>query len=354
MKRVLVENIQDGDVLARDVFSSVGVVLMSEGTILKKEYGRRLADLHILDVYVKDDEDVTQVPMESTEEELKRQCGDTVRETIKRYTYSANDELKEIIHVADNIMTDIMSKPEIMYDVSRVREKSNALYLHSMNVAAISTLIGLRSQLPQARVKEMAVGALLHDIGFTAIPASLKDVDLESCDEKTKKEIMRHVIYGYTEVEKRSWLSKTAKDIVLQHHERVDGTGYPFHMNGDHLSTEVKIVAVCDQFDSMIYGNMMPRLKVNDAMDYVMSQAGVLFDFTIVQLFMESVAAYPVGSIVKTNEGDTAVVIRQNYKFPTRPQIRLISNARGEKYKSVQERDLIKCLTLFITDTLDQ
>ncbi len=97
----------------------------------------------------------------------------------------------------------------------------------------------------------------------------------------------------------------------------------------------------------------MQRYKVKDAMEYIMSQAGVQFDFSLVQLFMESVAAYPIGITVITNEGDTAVVVRQNFKFPTRPVIRLLANAQGVPYGENEERDLTKCLTLFITDSVE-
>ena len=97
----------------------------------------------------------------------------------------------------------------------------------------------------------------------------------------------------------------------------------------------------------------MRRYKVRDAMEYLLSQAGVKFDFDLVQLFMESVAAYPIGITVTTNERDTAVVVRQNYKFPTRPVIRLVKNAEGLLYQENEERDLTKCLTLFIVDSVE-
>lgn len=143
------------------------------------------------------------------------------------------------------------------------------------------------------------------------------------------------------------------KDIVLQHHERLDGSGYPFHMEGKHLKQEVRIVSLCDQFDNMVYGNLMPRFKVRQAIEYIMSQAGTKFDFTLVQLFIESVAAYPIGTTVVTNEGDSAVVLRQNHKFPTRPVIRLLKNSEGIEYEAFEERDLTKNLTLFIVDSVE-
>ncbi|MGN1084670.1 MAG: HD-GYP domain-containing protein [Lachnospiraceae bacterium] len=353
MRRISIEAIKDGDVLARDVFSSSGVVLMSGGTKLKREYISRLSELHIESIFIYEETEKEGSEEKITEEEIRRQCGETVRSTIQKYTYADRDELKEIVKVADEIMSDILSQPDIMYNVSCVREKSDELYLHSVNVAAISTLIALRAKLPKSKAKEIAIGGLLHDIGYTTVTVDTSGLILEECEEKVRKEVMRHVIYGYTDVEKKDWLSKTVKDIVLQHHERLDGSGYPFHMKGEHLRQEVRIVSLCDQFDNMVYGKLMPRYKVREAMDYIMSQAGVKFDFALVQLFMESVAAYPVGTTVITNEGDFAVVVRQNYKFPTRPVIRLLKNAEGTPYDSAEERDLTKNLTLFIVDSVE-
>ncbi len=353
MRKILVESIKDGDILARDLFSSSGVVLMSEGTKLKKDYVPRLLELGVGQVYIAEKGSGEKNSGSVIEDEVKAQCGEMVRNTIEKYTYAATDELKEMVKVADEIITDILNEPEIMYNVSCVREKSDALYQHSVNVAAISTLIALRAKLPKEKVKEITIGALLHDIGYTTITADIDGLDINNCDDKIRKEVMYHVVYGYTDVEKKDWVSKTVKDIILHHHERMDGTGYPFHKKGKQLRQEVRIVSLCDQFDSMIYGNLMPRYKVRDAMDYIMSQAGVKFDFSLVQLFMESVAAYPIGITVITNEGDTAVVIRQNFKFPTRPVIRLLANAEGVPYTEYEERDLTKCLTLFITDSVE-
>ena len=355
MRRISIKDVKDGDILAKDLFSSSGVVLMSEGTRLKQEYIVRLLELGVKQVWIVDNgkKEDTSLSNSLVEEEIKEQCGEMVRNTIEKYTYTANDELKEIVKVADEIIEEVLNEPKVMYSVSCVREKSNALYQHSVNVAALSTLIALRAKLPRNKVKEVTVGALLHDIGYTTISTDVSNLYLETCEEKVRKEVMYHVVYGYTDVEKKDWVSNTVRDIVLYHHERLDGSGYPLHIKGKQIRQEVRIVALCDQFDSMIYGNLMPRYKVREAMDYLMSQAGVKFDFSLVQLFMESVAAYPIGITVVTNEGDTAVVVGQNFKFPTRPIIRLLKNVKGEAYEGNEERDLTKCLTLAIADSVE-
>jgi len=149
-----------------------------------------------------------------------------------------------------------------------------------------------------------------------------------------------------------TWLSSTSKDIILNHHERMDGSGYPFHLKGDKIRIGSRIVAICDEFDSRVYGNLVPKMKVHDAIDFIVSQAESKFDLEVVRAFVASVAAYPIGALVITNENEIGIVLRQNPKCPTRPVIRIIQDANGRKPTEWIEKDLTKELTLFIKDTI--
>lgn len=356
MKRISVDAIKDGYILAKDVISAANVVLMIQGTVLKEEYIQRLKDLHISYIYVNESEMIeegTSLVEPIIEEVIQKQCQEIVKDTMQRYSYSAHEKLQEIVKIAEEIMVDVLSQPEVMYNISCVRTKSESLYSHSLNVSALSVLLAMCANLPKKKIKDVAIAGLLHDIGFNSMDPKWQKVIYENCTDEEKKEIKRHVIQGFSEVENQNWLSKAVKEVILQHHERLDGSGYPFHMTGDRLRMEVKIVSLCDEFDHMVYGHMTKRYKVHEAMDFLLSQAGVQFDFDLVQMFMESVAAYPVGTIVRTNSQEVGVVVRQNYKFPTRPVIRILEDENGCKCTEWIEKDLTKCLTLFIIDTLE-
>jgi hypothetical protein len=93
-------------------------------------------------------------------------------------------------------------------------------------------------------------------------------------------------------------------------------------------------------------------MKVHDAIDFIVSQAGSKFDLNVVKVFVASVAAYPIGALVITNQDEIGIVLRQNPKCPTRPVIRIIQDANGNKPLEWIEKDLTKELTLFITDTI--
>lgn len=352
MRIISVDSVKGNEVLAKDILNESSSILMKAGTVMKKEYIKRLKELNIDFIYVEDDIAQGVNLTQSLELQIKEQCQETVREILTKYTYHTEKELEEIITVADEIIYDIMQEPEVIYNLSSIRSKSDSTYSHSLNVCALAVILALKMKLSIKKTREIAIGCLLHDIGFTYITMDYGDLILEECNDRIQKEIKKHVIYGYSAVEKLKWLTSASKDIILSHHERLDGSGYPFRLTEEKIKTGSKIAAVCDEFDSRVYGNLMKKMKVHDAIDYIVSQAGIKFDLEVVRVFVASVAAYPIGALVITNQNEIGIVLRQNPKCPTRPVIRIIQDARGNRLTEWIERDLTKELTLFITDTI--
>lgn len=353
MRKLTLNAVKGKETLAQDIISSSGIILMSKGSILKKEYIARLYDLGIESLYI-EDELAKGINIDEVQEvQIKMQCENTVRKTLEKFTYAGNAELEKLTKVAEEIILDILEGPEVMFNISGVRQKSESTYSHSMNVCAMAVLIGIKMKLPKAKIRDIAVGSLLHDIGYNYISVDFSNIPLSDLKPEEIKEIKKHVIYGYSAVENEGWLSAVAKDIILSHHEYIDGTGYPFHLEGDRIKMGSKIVAVCDEFDRRVYGSYTRKMKVHEVIDYIMSQSGIKFDFKVVKMFHESVAAYPNGTTVITNEGELGIVLRQNQKCPTRPVIRIYKDKYGIDYTDWYEKDLTEDLTLFIEDTVE-
>lgn len=352
MRIISIDSVKGSELLAKDILNNSNSILMAAGTTVKKEYVNRLKGLGVEFIYVEDEFAQGVDLTESLELQIKEQCQEAVRDILLKYSYHNDTELEDIKTVADDIIYDVMTKPEVMYNLSSIRSKNENTYSHSLNVCALSVIIAVKLKIPKAKIREIAVGCLLHDVGFIYISMDYSNILIDKCPPKDLKEIKKHVIHGYSAVEKVDWLSPVSKDIILSHHERVDGTGYPFKLSGDKIKIGTKIAAVCDEFDSRVYGNMVEKMKVHDAIDYIVSQAGVKFDFNVVKAFVASVAAYPTGALVITNQEEIGIVLRQNPKCPTRPVIRIIKNKEGKKPSEWTEKDLTKELTLFITDTI--
>lgn len=352
LRIISLDTIKGNEMLAKDIINKDNVILISAGSVIKKEYVKRLKDLGISYIYAEDELSKGVNLTNSLEFQIKEQCLASVKDILIKYSYYDSFKLEEIKLIADDIIQDIMSEPKMIYNLSSIREKSESTYSHSLNVCALGVMLAFKLRLPKQKIKDIAVGCLLHDIGLTYLTIDYKNIELSEFSDSDKNEIMKHTIYGYSAVEKMKWLSSSAKEIILAHHERIDGSGYPFHRKEDHIKIGAKIAAVCDEFDSKVYGNLTKKMRVHEVIDYIVSQAGVLFDFSVVRAFVNSVAAYPTGTLVMTNTEEMAIVLRQNPQYPTRPVIRVIKDKDGNQLIDWLEKDLTKELTLFITDTI--
>lgn len=353
MRKISVDAIKGNEKLAKSIYLDSDVVLISEGTIIRESYIPKFKDLKIRYIYVEDEISQGIKDEEITEDQIKEQCQDIVQNTIKRYAYSGNTEFQVLEDVAKEIIDDMVRQPEVMFNISGVRQKSEQIYAHSLNVCALSVLLALRMGLSKKQVDAIAVGSMLHDIGYCNVPVEIKNTNYKEYTHKDIKAMKMHVIHGYTIIEHEKWLKQSSKDIILYHHERIDGSGYPIKITGEKMNIGVKIVAICDEFDNLIYGNFTEAMKVHEAMEAIVAMGGQKFDMEVVKLFNESVAAYPIGTIVKTSDNEIGIVLRQNNKCPTRPVIRILEDKNGESITEWIERDLTSELTLFIKDTLE-
>lgn len=353
MRRIKTEKIKGREILAKDVYSTSGVVLISEGTILKKEYVEKLLELKIMDVFVEDEISKDIHVQDITEEKISEQCTEKLKNTMERFSYATGEELRELSNVATEVMEGVLLQDEVIYSISNVRNYSQSLYEHSLSVAALAILIAVRAGYSQRETKEIAMGALLHDIGFTNVKEKYQGEILSEQEEKVQKEIKRHVVYGYIEVEQQNWISSVSREIILYHHERLDRSGYPFHMAGDKLKPQVRLVSICDAFDNMVYGNLEPRKKVHEAIDEIMKNSGTKYDAELVKIFVRSVATYPTGALVQLSDGRNGMVLRQNAENPTRPVIRMVEQNKDGEWIRKEDKDLAEELALFIVDTIE-
>lgn len=353
MRKISVSEITGNEILAKDIYTNLDTVLMCAGTPLRREYAKRLQNLDIEYIFVEDEISEGIEESEIIELQIKNQCQEAVKDTLERYSYCGTTELEKLRAVAEEIINELLKQPEVMYNIEGIRRKSEMVYSHSLNVCALSVFIGLRMNLTRKQLMDMATGALLHDIGYNYIDTEVTCKDYKKLTEKDLQKDRMHVVEGYSAMEEEKWLSENSKKIILSHHERLDGSGYPFHLTDKKIGIEEKIVAVCDSFDRKVYGMRTEKQKVYEVIEYIVGMGGKKFDKKVVEVFNNSVAAYPNGTMVITNEGETGIVLRQNKNFPTRPVIRMIKDSKGKQYNGWIEKDLEKELTLFVKDTIE-
>jgi HD-GYP domain-containing protein (c-di-GMP phosphodiesterase class II) len=151
------------------------------------------------------------------------------------------------------------------------------------------------------------LGCLLHDIGLRYITTNYIDWDGE--DPLEDFEFKKHTLLGYSALDEERWIPDISRKMVLFHHERLDGSGFPMRRKNKEI--EIRIIQVCDAFDSAISGIECQRISIQKALANIKSEAGEKFDPEVVNALLSIIAYYPVGTTVKLDNQMEAVVVSQ-------------------------------------------
>ncbi len=392
MKLVTVEDLREGDIIASDVLLEDYTVVLSKGTVIKTQYIDKLRELEVFTVYIEEQQEKEEIKTQSkppvaakkTEDippatstssstvktptpqnppqkkekklsmekvtilrdDVEEQVKNKIKDILEMHIYQQTEGLQKIAETAQNIITDILEEEEVVEKVYDVRERSADIYEHSLQVCTIATLIALKLGMNKKQVYDISVGSLIHDLGLRYLVVRYEDQDINLLPAKDQEEYKKHPIYAYTAVKNETWLSDNAKDIVLNHHERKDKSGYP--LGTDLVSRMTQIVGVCDEFDELISGVGKARVRVHEAINNIRNYSGIWYDSDIVSAFLQLIAVYPVGSRVKTNKGELGIVMRQNPHFPERPVLRIIEDKYGQAIHMEIIVDLIKDTSVVI------
>jgi HD-GYP domain-containing protein (c-di-GMP phosphodiesterase class II) len=340
MKTIAVSELTGGEYLAKPVKLDDNQTLFYEGTCLYMKHIEALVSADIKEVVIFEPTVLSPKEKKVLREQLKADCSRKMRNVMEQYVTYDNG-IKEISETANEIVEDMFSREEVVDRVYDIRERNADLYDHSVMVASLSILTALKMNLSQWEVYDIGVGSLLHDMGLRYLSTPYQDVDVEKeFDPESLFEYRKHTLYGFSSVEKETWMSNESKKIVLFHHERLDRSGFPFkHIV---MPIGVRIVAIADAFDDILCGIGVKRGNVRQALEYIRNGRDILFEGRIVDYFLEFIAAYPVGTTVVTNKGDEAIVIEQNEHFTDRPKIKLIKDRTGKSYDDDKMIDLLE------------
>lgn len=399
MKLVTVEDLREGDVIANDVLLEDYTVVLSKGTVIKTPYIDKLREMGIFTVYVEELQEESQapaakpasqrtpvskpaaqkpapqaakpkapaaqeqkpaesapkvkIPMEKVtilRDDVEEQVKNKIKDILELHVYQQTEGLEKIAETAQNIITDILEEDEVVEKVYDVKERSADIYEHSLQVCTIATLIALKLGMTKKQVYDISVASLIHDLGLRYLVVRYEDQDINLLPAKEQEEYKKHPIYAYTAIKNETWLSDNAKEIVLNHHERKDKTGYP--LGTDLVSRMTQIVGVCDEFDELICGIGKARVRVHEAINNIRNYSGIWYDADIVSAFLQLIAVYPFGSKVRTNRGEVGIVMRQNPHFPERPVLRIVQDKYGQAIHTELIVDLIKDTSVVIQEVI--
>jgi len=350
MKIVSVNELKGNEIAAQDILTSDYQMILPAGFQIKVKYIDKLRSLGIAKVYIKD-ESSQQEEISILKEDVEVSMKEKVKEVLEKHTYRHNEELASLNETADHVITEIAKEDEVMEKVYDVKQRSTDIFEHSLSVCSLAILTAIKLGYSRESLHDIGVGCLLHDIGLQYLTISYQNEDVATMSRAEIAEFKRHPVYAYSALRNEKWLSDTAKAMILYHHERLDGSGYPLHAT--QISEPVQILTVCDTFDEMICGISCKKVKVYEAIEYLKTFKNVKYSGKIVDAFFQFTAVYPVGTQVLTGDGETGIVVRQNREFPDRPVLRIIKDKNGRDVTEEKILDLILVQNVFIEKAID-
>ena len=249
-------------------------------------------------------------------------------------------ELENTTSLVEDISNSVNRNASALITLARLKTKDDYTYMHSVAVCALMIALARQLNLDEEQVREAGTAGLLHDIGKMSVepnilnkPGKLTDLEFDA--------VRRHPEAGHQLLLKAGGISAAALDVCLHHHERVDGTGYPYKLKGEELSLFAKMGAVCDVYDAVTSNRPYKSgWCPADSIKKMASWSGTHFDSEVFKAFVKAVGIYPVGTLVRLASGRLAVVVDQGAKSLLAPRVRVFFSTKSNTYLPPQLLDL--------------
>ncbi|MCS7299686.1 MAG: HD-GYP domain-containing protein [Spirochaetia bacterium] len=345
MKKIPVDELKPGMVFTRTVFGDNYEIVTEANTpithkditSLKKKGVKFVETTGDLKGIVKVDDDISITSSLESESATLEPFYKSILSIVEAVytTYKTNKEIPQ--EKVENAVNMILSKVKEIKDknvfISLIHEAKESKYLfsHITNCTILGVLLGRELEYPEQKLKMLATGLILMDIGMIFIPMSILERETKLTPEEYNK-IKTHTVLGYKAVVQENNFSPDVGRVCLEHHERWDGTGYPRKLQKQQISEYARIASIVDTYEAMIRKRVYrDRMMSYEAMKNILAEGSTKFDPDILKVFIRMMSIYPVGSLVMLNNRSIAKVISSDPVSPFRPVVKVVYDEFGTK-----------------------
>lgn len=333
MRYIPINCLREGMKLGKNVYGSSNQLLLASGIILKEKYIEKIWNLGYSGMYIEDDISKDIEVANVISEDLRQRTVAAVK-NVFMHTKDDNKDafeksLEQSRQLVGDIVNEIIENKTLMVNMIDLKLLNDYTFYHSVNVAVLCIVMGVALQYSYRQLYNLGMGALLHDEGKMLIPQDILNKPGKLTDDEFEI-IKTHPKAGYEFLLKTAVLPSLSYTLVLQHHERFDGSGYPYGLQGQAIHKDSRLLAVADVYDALISDRPYRKaLPPSEAMEFIMGGSSTLFDPEIVRVFIQKIAPYPVGTVVQLSNGERAVVLQNFESFGTRPKVRLLQDGKA-------------------------
>lgn len=268
-------------------------------------------------------------------------------------------EGKDVVRIAETILDRLHVSNEILLSLINIfvfyGEREDYFYSHSVNVAILASNLGLSLGYNEPKLIDLCASCLLHDIGLLKIPREIT-AKLSKLSPEEYNLIKKHPLYGLEILKYVKDPPKSAPQVIYQHHERVDGKGYPEGRIGDEISEFAKIASIAEVYESITHPRPYREHKIipYDAVKMIVQEVKSSFEPKYVRVFLNFVTPYPLGTFVLLSSREIGKVIGINDNIPLRPIVEVYFDSDGKPPENPRIIDLAKCHLITIKKALDE
>ncbi len=346
MRLVLTENITPDMTLAKNIYKKSCVYLKAGQRNICK-YNERLKELGVDYVYVFDEiSEGIEIP-DTVTEYTRQKCQDALRNSFSSIENNKPVDVQTFASPVKSLMDELIYNPDVQINLTDISTMDEYTFGHSVSTAVYSILIGQELGLGKDQLYDLALGAVLHDVGKVKLDPRILFKEGRLTDAEFDS-IRKHPQYSFEILKYCRNMSYEAKLVAFTHHERLNGSGYPQGVTGDKLGTFSRIAAVADVYDALSTNRCYrKKWSTNKVVDFLTKYAGTEFDEQMVAALIKKIAIYPNGSEVRLSDGSYGLVMRQNAKVPFRPVVKVVRDSEGF-WVPPYEIDLLKDLNITI------
>jgi HD-GYP domain-containing protein (c-di-GMP phosphodiesterase class II) len=266
----------------------------------------------------------------------------TTRRLLEDVKVGKQIDVPEVETVVERLTESVLNNKDALISLVRIKQKDEYTYMHSVAVSALCISFAQHLGLDAKQTKQIGIGGLLHDFGKVKIPLEILTKPGPLTEQEF--EVMKtHVNHGECILRQTTRIDENSIRVTADHHERLDGTGYPGGLRGDQISLFGQMAAVVDIYDALTaercYKNSMPP---TEALKKVFEWSEGYLNRQLVEQFIAHVGIYPVGTVVRLRSGYVGIVVEHGEKGLLYPVVRVVFNGRRGSFATPFDLDLSK------------